>query len=171
MQGSTTSLLEGDRTGPPPEACQWPRPTPSSRSIGRKLEDLSINLMEAFNGNIEMDDYLFSCMHENVVFNSGQPGAESTKTNPKDHVARIRKFYSTHQSWKIHASNPSSLVDEEAGKAEVYATSTISGYLVDLARERVTKTKWKRICGNWKVVEHNVMIGGGLPPVSDDMKK
>jgi hypothetical protein len=144
---------------------QWLGLSASQYRVGRKLEDLSIKIMEAYNGNIEMDDYLLDHLNDNFVFNSGRPGTEPMRTSPKDHIQTMKQFFSTHPSWKVHATNPSSLVDEENGKAEVFATSTISGYQVDLARERVTQTKWRKISGQWKVVEHNVMIGGGVAPI------
>ena len=133
--------------------------------IGRELEDLTIKLMEAYNGNIEMDDYLLDHLNNNFVFNSGCPGAGPVRTSPVEHMQTMKQFFALHPSWKVHTANPSSIVDVENGRAEVFASSTISGYEVDLARERVTLTKWRNIGGQWKVVEHNVIIGGGVTPV------
>lgn len=136
----------------------WPSP------IGRRLEHLSVQIMEAYNGNIEMDDYLFRHIADSFVYSSGLPGVEETKESPQSHMLRMRQFFHKHPSWKVCASNPSGLVDEENGTATVFATSTISGYMLDLARERVSMTKWRCFCGQWKVVEHKVMVGGGLAP-------
>ena len=109
-----------------------------------------------------MDEYLWQHLGDDLIHTCGLPGAERVKENPHAHMARIKSFYDEHPSWRIRASNPSSLVDEENGTATVFATSTISGFMVDLARERVHRSKWRRIGGQWKVVEHNVLIGGGL---------
>ena len=149
-----------------PHFKQWPRYRQSH--IGRKLEWLSIQLMDAYNGHIEMSDYLWQYMSDSITFNSGLPGAEPVRADPKDMLDKMQHFFVSHPSWRVHATNPSSVVDEESGEAVVFTSSTINGFMTDLARERVTKTKWKRTCGQWKLIEHEVLVGGGLPPATYD---
>ena len=157
---STQTLLDTVQT----PSNKWHHFNTWQSPVGKKLERLSLQLIEAFNYNIEMNDYLFAHLHDSLLFISGLPGAEPVKASPADHMWRMQKFFSKHPSWRVHATNPSSLVDEENGKATVFTTSTISGYMVDLARERVTKSSWRRIGGQWKMVEHCFLIGGGIPP-------
>jgi hypothetical protein len=109
-----------------------------------------------------MTEELWQYIGQELTHSSGLPGSEPVKEDPHTHMARMKVFYNKHPSWRIRASNPSSLVDEEKGMAIVFATSTISGFMVNLARERVHRSKWRRIGGQWKLVEHNVLIGGGM---------
>lgn len=120
--------------------------------------------MEAFNGNIEMTEYLWSRLGDNLIHTSGLPGAETVKESRHAHMHRIKQLFNRHPSWTVHASNPSSIVDEENGKATVFATSTFSGYMDGIVRERVHRSKWLCIDRRWKLVEHSVLIGGGLHP-------
>jgi hypothetical protein len=157
---STETLLDTVQT----PSNKWHYFSTWQSPVGRQLERLSIQIIEAFNYNIELTDYLKEHIHDSVLFISGLPGAEPVRACPEEQLRRMQKFFSKHPSWKVHATNPSSLVDEENGEATVFTTSTISGFMVDLARERVTRSSWRRIGGQWKMVEHSFLIGGGIPP-------
>lgn len=136
--------------------------SPKAKKLKKVLEDLSIQLMEASN-RFEMDSQIVQRLKACFVFNSStyRKDTDQYRINPREHVARVWEWALLDPNWRVDAWNASSLIDDEEGLANVFLTSTMSGYFGDLACERVSQIRWRRRKGNWNVVELRLMNGGG----------
>lgn len=137
-------------------------PEPTTRTLAKVLEDLSIGIMEASNGDT-LDPIIAERTMASLIFNTDLYRKENTqfKIDPRQHVAKVWEFANLAPDFRVDAYNASSDVDEVKGVATVLVTSKLSGYFEDLACERVSQFKWRRRRGIWRAVELHLLSGGG----------
>ena len=135
------------------------QPTPSP--LSKVLEGLSIGVMEASNEDA-LDPIIAERMMSSLIFNTDlyrKKNAEF-KAHPREHVAKVWEFAHLAPDFRVDAWNASSDVDEDKGLATVLVTSRLSGYFDNLACERISRFKWRRRRGVWRLVELHILSGG-----------
>ena len=137
--------------------------TGTSRFVAPLLENLSMQFVEASNGNYldpTVKDRLnaISILNNEVQTDNPKGGY---KNNPRAHVAKLWEFAMLNPEWRVDARNISSTIDEAKGIGFVFVVSTLTGYFADLACERVCRIKWRRRRGIWRAVEIHILRGGG----------
>lgn len=133
--------------------------TPSP--LAKVLEDLSIAIIEASNGDV-LDPKVAKRTKAYLIFNADVYRKENTqfKSGPREHVASVWEFAHLARDFRVDAWNASSDVDESKGLATVIVSSKLSGYFEDLACERVTQIRFRRRRGIWRAVEVHMLSGG-----------
>jgi hypothetical protein len=129
--------------------------------LAKVLEDLSIGIMEASNEDT-LDPIIAERMMSTLFINTDLYRKKNTefKVHPRAHVAKVWEFAHLAPDFRVDAWNASSDVDETKGVATVLVTSKMSGYFDSLACERVSRFKWRRRRGVWRMVELHLLSGG-----------
>jgi hypothetical protein len=159
----TALKLSDSNESEPTEETENKTDEPTTRTLAKVLEDLSIGIMEASNADT-LDPIIAERTMASLIFNTDIYRKEYTqfKIDPREHVAKIWEFANLAPDFRVDAYNASSDIDEVKGLGTVLVTSRLSGYFDDLACERVSQFKWRRRRGVWRAVELHLLSGGAF---------